>query len=312
MVDLGLKGRSFLTLHDYSPSEIEGLLDLAAELKAKQQARDAHQLLPGRVLGMIFQKTSTRTRVSFEVGMYQLGGHAMFLSSSDIQLKLGETLKDTANVLSRFVDAIMIRTFAQQDVIDLATYGQVPVINGLTDDFHPCQALSDCLTIREHCGSLKGKRLVYVGDGNNVAHSLMIAGAKTGMHVTVCTPIGYGPQEWVVEWARADAEETGAKITLAIEPAEAVAGADVIYTDTWASMGQEKEHDVRVKAMRGYQVNMALVGAAGPQVKIMHCLPAHWGEEITEEALYSPYSVVFDQAENRMHAQKAIMAALID
>jgi ornithine carbamoyltransferase len=311
MVDLGLKGRSFLTLHDYTPAEIEALLDFAAELKAKQKAREAHLMLPGRVLGMIFQKTSTRTRVSFEVGMYQLGGHAMFLSSADIQLKLGETLKDTANVLSRFVDAIMIRTFAQQDVIDLAQHGQVPVINGLTDDFHPCQALSDLLTIREHCGELKGKHLVYVGDGNNVAHSLMIAGAKTGMNVTVCAPIGFGPKEWVVEWARDDARATGATIDLAIDPGVAVRRADVIYTDTWTSMGQEKEHDLRVKAMRGYQINMELLGVAGPQVKVMHCLPAHWGEEITEEVLYSPYSIVFDQAENRLHAQKAIMASLI-
>jgi ornithine carbamoyltransferase len=309
--DLKLKGRSFLTLHDYTPAEIGGLLDFAAHLKAGQKAGVAHALLPGRVLAMIFQKTSTRTRVSFEVGMYQLGGHALFLSANDIQLKLGETIKDTANVLSRYVNAIMIRTFAQQDVADLATYGQVPVINGLTDDFHPCQIMADLLTIREHFGELAGRRLVYVGDGNNVAHSLMLGGAKTGMHVTICTPGGYDPKDWVVKWAREDAEQTGATIELARDPHAAVKGADVLYTDTWASMGQEAEHARRVKDLEGYQIDDALLAEAGPQARVMHCLPAHWGEEISESVVYSPQSIVFDQAENRLHAQKAILAALI-
>jgi ornithine carbamoyltransferase len=309
--DLKLKGRSFLTLHDYTPAEIGGLLDFAADLKARQKAGTAHALLPGRVLAMIFQKTSTRTRVSFEVGMYQLGGHALFLSSNDIQLKLGETIKDTANVLSRYASAIMIRTFAQQDVADLATYGQVPVINGLTDDFHPCQIMADLLTIREHLGELAGRRLVYVGDGNNVAHSLMLGGAKTGMHVTICTPGGYEPKDWVVKWARADAEQTGAKIELAREPHDVVKGADVLYTDTWASMGQEAEHARRVTDLAGYQIDDGLLAEAGAQARVMHCLPAHWGEEISESVVYSPQSIVFDQAENRLHAQKAILAALI-
>jgi len=309
--DLRLKGRSFLTLHDYTPAEIGGLLDLAADLKARQRAGKAHALLPGRVLAMIFEKSSTRTRVSFEVGMFQLGGHALFLSSSDIQLKLGETIKDTANVLSRYASAIMIRTFAQQDVADLAAYGQVPVINGLTDDFHPCQIMADMLTIREHFGGLQERRLVYVGDGNNVAHSLMLGGAKMGMHVTICTPGGYEPKEWVVKWAQEDARQTGATIALARDPHVAARGADVLYTDTWASMGQEAEHARRVKDLAGYQIDETLLSEASPQARVMHCLPAHWGEEISESVVYSPQSIVFDQAENRLHAQKAIMAALI-
>ena len=260
---------------------------------------------------MIFMKTSTRTRVSFEIGIEQLGAQAMFLGANDIQLRLGETIKDTANVMSRYVDCIMIRTFAQKDVDDLAEYGQVPVINGLTDTHHPCQGMADALTIREHCGRLEGVKLVYSGDGNNVAHSLAEVGAKTGMHVVICTPEGYGPDADIIARAQADAAETGASVELTSDLQAAVQGADVIYTDTFTSMGQEAEHDVRLFALKAYQVNMDLVRRAGPQVKVMHCLPAHWGEEITEEVLYSPNSVVFDQAENRLHAQKAIMAAVI-
>jgi ornithine carbamoyltransferase len=308
---LGLKGRSFLALHDYSPAELGALLDLAADLKASTRGGGTTAVLPGRVLAMIFQKTSTRTRVSFEVGMYQLGGHALFLSSADIQLKLGETIKDTANVLSRYASAIMIRTFAQQDVVDLATYGQVPVINGLTDDYHPCQVMADLLTVREHLGELAGKHLVYIGDGdNNMANTLMEGGAMFGMKVTVCGPDGYQPRDDMVAKARQVAV-SGAAIAVEADPRKAVAGADVIYTDTFTSMGQEAEHDSRLAALHDYQVNMDLVRAAGPQARIMHCLPAHWGEEITEEALYCDQSIAFDQAENRLHAQKAIMAALI-
>ena len=309
--ELDLTGRSFLTIHDFTPAEVLALLDLAAELKAAQKARELHPVLAGRAVALIFMKTSTRTRMSFEVGVEQLGAQPMFLNANDIQLRVGETIKDTANVMSRYVDCIMIRTFAQQDVEDLARYGQIPVINGLTDAHHPCQGMADALTIREHCGRLKGAKLVYSGDGNNVAHSLAEVGAKTGMHVVICTPEGYQPDMDIIRRAQADAAETGATIELTSDLRAAVEGADVIYTDTFTSMGQEAEHDVRLAALKAYQVDMDLVRAAGPQVKVMHCLPAHWGEEITEEALYSPNSVVFDQAENRLHAQKAIMAAVI-
>ena len=309
--ELDLKGRSFLTIDDFSPPEVLGLLDLASALKAAQKRREPQALLAGRAVAMIFMKTSTRTRVSFEIGIEQLGAQPMFLSANDIQLRTGETIKDTANVMSRYVDCIMIRTFAQKDVDDLAEYGQVPVINGLTDTHHPCQALADALTIREHCGHLEGVKLVYSGDGNNVAHSLAEVGAKTGMHVVICTPGGYQPETTIIARAREAAKATGASIELTSDLQAAVKGADVIYTDTFTSMGQEADHDVRLAALRNYQVSMELVRRAGPQVKIMHCLPAHWGEEITEEVLYSPSSVVFDQAENRLHAQKAIMAAVI-
>ena len=309
--ELDLTGRSFLTIHDFTPAEVTALLDLAAELKAAQKARKPHPVLAGRAVAMIFMKTSTRTRMSFEVGIAQLGAQPMFLNANDIQLRVGETIRDTANVMSRYVDCIMIRTFAQQDVEDLAAYGQVPVINGLTDTHHPCQGLADAFTIREHVGRLEGVKLVYSGDGNNVAHSLAEVGAKTGMHVVICSPAGYLPDEAIVRRARADAKETGATIELTSDLQAAVEGADVIYTDTFTSMGQEADHDVRLAALKNYQVNAALLRAAGPQVKVMHCLPAHWGEEITEEVLYSPSSVVFDQAENRLHAQKAVMASVI-
>ena len=311
MADLGLTGRSFLTIHDYAPAEIEALLDLAADLKAKQKSGESHRLLAERAVGLIFMKTSTRTRISFEVGAQQLGAQPLYLNSDDIQLRLGETIKDTAHVLSRYLDGIMIRTFAQQDVADLAKYGSIPIINGLTDDHHPCQAMADALTVREHCGGLKGRTLVYVGDGNNVTHSLMEVGAKTGMNVIACTPADHKPADWAFKTARSDARTTGASIEWTGDLRAAIQGADVIYTDTFTSMGQEADHDRRLQALRDYQVNMDLVKLAGPQVKVMHCLPAHWGEEITEEVLYSPQSIVFDQAENRLHAQKAIMAAII-
>ncbi len=311
MEDLALKGRSFLTIDDFTPDEVGALLDLAAKLKAEQKRGQSRPLLAGRAVAMVFMKTSTRTRVSFEVGIEQLGAQAMYLGANDIQLRVGETIKDTANVLSRYVDAIMIRTFAQQDVVDLAACGQVPVINGLTDDYHPCQAMADALTILEHCGTLKGTKVVYSGDGNNVAHSLAEVGAKTGMQVVICTPTDYRPDEQIIARAQAAAAQTGGSIELTSDLQTAVEGADVIYTDTFTSMGQEAEHDVRLAALAAYQVNMDLVRAAGEQVRVMHCLPAHWGEEITEEVLYSSHSVVFDQAENRLHAQKAIMAAII-
>ena len=311
MSELDLSGRSFLTVHDFTPAEVVALLYLATELKAAQKRREPHPVLAGRAVALIFMKTSTRTRISFEVGVEQLGAQPMFLSANDMQLRVGETLKDTANVMSRYVDCIMIRTFAQKDVEDLAEYGQIPVINGLTDTHHPCQGMADALTIREHCGRLEGVKLVYSGDGNNVAHSLAEVGAKTGMHVVICTPAGFEPDAAIIARARNDAKATGAGIELTSDLRTAVRGADVIYTDTFTSMGQEVEHDTRLAALKAYQVNTDLVKLAGPQVKVMHCLPAHWGEEITEEVLYSPNSVVFDQAENRLHAQKAIMAAVI-
>jgi ornithine carbamoyltransferase len=311
ITELDLTGRSFLTIHDFSAAEIGALLDLGRDLKELQKRRERMHLLPGRVVALIFMKTSTRTRVSFEVGVEQLGAQPMFLSATDIQLRVGETIKDTANVMSRYVDCIMIRTFAQQDVEDLAQYGQIPVINGLTDDHHPCQAMADAMTVREHCGGLQGRTVVYTGDGNNVCHSLMEVGAKTGMNVIACTPPDYKPAEWALAQAQADARESGSTIEWTSDLRSAVKGADIIYTDTFTSMGKEAEHDERLQALHDYQVNMDLVRLAGPQVKVMHCLPAHWGEEITEEVLYSPHSVVFDQAENRLHAQKGIMAALI-
>lgn len=311
ITELDLTGRSFLTIHDFSPAEIGALLDLGRDLKACQQRRELMPLLSGRAVALIFMKTSTRTRMSFEIGVEQLGGQAMFLNANDIQLRVGETIKDTANVMSRYVDCIMIRTFAQQDVEDLARYGQIPVINGLTDDHHPCQAMADAMTIREHCGGLQGRTVVYTGDGNNVCHSLMEIGAKTGMNVIACTPPDYKPAAWAFERARQDAKESGASIEWTSDLRSAVKGADVIYTDTFTSMGKEAEHDARLQALRDYQLNMDVVKLAGPQVKVMHCLPAHWGEEITEEVLYSPHSVVFDQAENRLHAQKGILAAII-
>jgi ornithine carbamoyltransferase len=308
---LGLTGRDFLTVHDYAPDEIGALLDLAVELKAAQKAGEAHAVLAGKSVGMIFTKTSTRTRISFEVGIAQLGAQPLYLNANDIQLRIGETMKDTGHVLSRYLDAIMIRTYAQADVVDLAASATIPIINGLTDDHHPCQAMADALTVKELCGGLKGRKLVYSGDGNNVAHSLAEVGAKTGMHVVICTPDDFRPSEDIIARARADASETGATIELTSDLRAAVKGADVIYTDTFTSMGQEAEHDTRLAALRDYQVNDELLALAGPQVHVMHCLPAHWGEEITEAALYSPQSVVFDQAENRLHAQKAVMAALI-
>ncbi len=312
ITELDLTGRSFLTIHDFSSAEIMALLGLARDLKAAQKNRESVHMLPGRAVALVFMKTSTRTRMSFEVGVQQLGAQPIFLNANDIQLRVGETIKDTANVMSRYVDCIMIRTFAQQDVEDLAAYGQIPVINGLTDDHHPCQGMADALTVREHCGDLQGRTLVYTGDGNNVLTSLMEVGAKTGMNVIACTPPDYKPAEWAITRAREDARESGASIEWTSNLRAAVKGADVIYTDTFTSMGKEAEHDQRLQALRDYQVNMDLVRHAGPQVKVMHCLPAHWGEEITEEVLYSPNSIVFDQAENRLHAQKAIMAAIID
>jgi ornithine carbamoyltransferase len=302
-----LKGRSFTRVADWSRDELLEVLDLADDLKRLQQAREEHHLLPGRTLGMIFQKPSTRTRVSFEVGIYQLGGTGLYLSAGDLQLGRGETIKDTAVVLSRYLDAIMIRTFAQSDVEELAANASIPVINGLTDSAHPCQALADVMTIRERFGRLEGLKVVYLGDGNNVCASLMVACAKLGMEFVAATPPGYRPDEEVVRIAR----DAGPGVELSDDPRAAVEGADVLYTDVWTSMGQEEQREQRLQDLAGFGIDADLVKRAGESAIVLHCLPAHYGEEITEDVLYGPHSAVWDQAENRLHAQKALMALVI-
>jgi ornithine carbamoyltransferase len=283
------------------------VLDLADELKRLQEAREEHHLLPGRTLGMIFQKPSTRTRVSFEVGIYQLGGMGLYLSAGDLQLGRGETAKDTAVVLSRYLDGIMIRTFKQSDVEELATHATIPVINGLTDSSHPCQALADVMTIRERFGRLEGLKVVYLGDGNNVCASLMVAAAKLGMIFVAATPENYRPDEEAVRIAR----EAGGTVDLVTDPKSAVEGADVLYTDVWTSMGQEDERERRLRDLAGYGIDAELVALATKDAIVLHCLPAHYGEEISEAVLYGPHSAVWDEAENRLHAQKALMALVI-
>jgi ornithine carbamoyltransferase len=305
-VDEALRGRSFTKVLDWSADELRRVLDLADELKRKQQGREEHRLLPGRTLGMIFQKPSTRTRVSFEVGMYQLGGSALYLSAGDLQLGRGETIRDTAMVLSRYLDAIMIRTFAQDDVEQLAEHGSIPVINGLTDRSHPCQALADVMTIRERLGRLEGVRVVYLGDGNNVCHSLMVACTRLGADFVAATPPGYEPDSEIVEAARREGS-----VELLHDPRAAVEGADVLYTDVWTSMGQDDERERRLRDLAGFGIDDELVRLAGGDAIVLHCLPAHYGEEITEDVLYGPQSAVWDEAENRLHAQKALLALVV-
>lgn len=300
--------KHLLSIHDLSIDEVEKILDTAADLKAKLKAGIEHKILAGKSMGMIFSKSSTRTRVSFETGMYQLGGHALFLSSNDIQLGRGESIYDTANVLSRYLDGIMIRTFKQSDVEDLAKYGSIPIINGLTDLLHPCQALTDIFTAYEHKGRLKGLKLAYIGDGNNMAHSLMYAGAKVGMDVSVASPDGYECNAEIVENAKADAKLTGAVIDVSNDPESAVKNADVVYTDTWVSMGQEEEKAKRIKDFEGYTIDEKLFSLADSEAVFMHCLPAYRGYEVTEDVIDGPNSVIFDEAENRLHVQKAVMA----
>jgi ornithine carbamoyltransferase len=303
----GLQGRSFTRVADWSREELLQVLDLADDLKRKQQAGEEHRLLPGRTLGMIFQKPSTRTRVSFEVGIYQLGGTGLYLSAGDLQLGRGETVKDTAVVLSRYLDALMIRTFAQADVEELAAHASIPVINGLTDSSHPCQALADVMTIRERFGRFEGLKVVYLGDGNNVCASLMVACAKLGMDFVAATPASYRPAEEAVGVAR----EAGGSVELTDDPRAAADGADVLYTDVWTSMGQDAEREQRLRDLADYGIDAELVGRAGDDAIVLHCLPAHYGEEITEDVLYGPQSAVWDEAENRLHAQKALMALVI-
>jgi len=308
--DLGrsFSGKSFLSIHDFTTEQIMRVMDLASLLKAEQKAGVPHPILKGKALGMIFLKPSTRTRISFEVAIWQLGGYGLFLSANDLQLKRGETIADTARVLSRYLDGIMIRTFAHSDVIELAREGSIPIINGLTDLLHPCQVMADLLTGIEKFGDLAGRKLAYIGDGNNMVHSLMYGGAKVGMHVTCACPAGYEPDPEVVAAARADGAATGARMDIVRDPKEAVRGADILYTDVWASMGQEAEYEKRVRDFKGYQINAELVSMANPDCIVMHCLPAHRGDEITDDAADGRHSVLWDEAENRLHAQKAILA----
>lgn len=300
--------KHYIDFHeDVSFSDLDELLDIAEDLKNKTKAHIPHPILQGKSLGMIFTKSSTRTRVSFEVGMYQLGGQSLFLSSNDIQLGRGETVYDTAQVLSRMLDGVMIRTFSHQDVLDLAKFGTIPIINGLTDDQHPTQALADLLTIKEHKGTLKGLKLCYVGDGNNVANSLLQACAKAGMHISVASPKAFTCPDMFVQQAKKDATTSGSVIEMTTDPFVAAKNADVVYTDTWTSMGQESEKAARVEIFKDYQVNRELMATADKEAMFLHCLPAYRGYEVTSDVIDGSQSFVFDEAENRLHAHKAIL-----
>ena len=296
-----------LKLLDLSTEEITGILDLADQLKYERKHNIPHRHLEGQTLGLIFQKSSTRTRVSFETGMYQLGGHALFLSSKDLQIGRGEPVQDTARVLSRYLDGIMIRTFEQKEVEDLAKFGSIPVINGLTDFCHPCQVLADLMTIREKFGSFTGLKMCYIGDGNNMANSLIVGGLKVGMNVAVATPDGYKPDGEVLEFTKGYAD----KFALETDPFMAASGADIVITDTWTSMGEEAEKEERKKVFKDYQVNKQLLAAANAGAMVQHCLPAYRGQEITEEVFEEHADEIFNEAENRLHAQKAVMVKLM-
>jgi ornithine carbamoyltransferase len=306
-----LKGRDFTSIEPWSRADLEQVLDLADELKAARAAGEPTAVLPGRTVGLIFQKPSTRTRVSFEAGVAELGGTALHLAASDLQLGRGEPIRDTAYVLSRYLDAIMIRTFAQADVDAFAEHASIPVVNGLTDEEHPCQALADLMTIRERFGRLDGLRVAYVGDGNNVCVSLMHACARFGVRFVAATPGDYRPPAAAVEEARAAAGEAGGSIDVVPEAAAAAAGADAVYADVWTSMGQEAEESARTHAFHAYAITPQLLELASPAAIVLHCLPAHVGEEIDAEVLYGPQSAVWDQAENRLHAQKALLALIV-
>ncbi len=306
-----LCGRHFLTLQDLMPEEITAVLELSRKLKEKQQRGEPHHLLEGKTLGMIFQKPSTRTRVSFEVGMWQLGGYALFLSSQELQMGRGEPIRDTAAVLSRYVDGIMVRTFEHEQVEELAAHAGVPVINALTDYLHPCQVLADLLTIEEKLGRLHGVKLGYVGDGNNVAHSLLLGCSRMGMEIRVGAPPGHGPKREVVERAKENSRRWGGQVLVTEDPIQAVEGVDVVYTDVWASMGQDQEKEARKQIFEPYQVNQQLLNQASAAALVMHCLPAYRGEEITIDVLEGDRAVVLDQAENRLHAQKGLLALIM-
>ena len=306
-----MKGKSVASLYDLTREEVEQILKTSELLKLQLLRGEEHPLLKGKTLAMIFEKPSTRTRVSFEVGMWQLGGYALYLSAGDLQLGRGETIGDTARNLSRYVNGIMARVFSHQTILDLIKHAAVPVVNGLSDFSHPCQGLADLFTIYEKKGRLSGLKLAHVGDGNNVAHSLLYGCSKVGMDIVLACPKGYEPNPKVVDEAKEEAKKSGCEVKVTNDPKEAVKDADVVYTDVWTSMGQEKEHEERVKKFRPYQVNPELVKAAKKDYIFMHCLPAHRGEEVTDEVADSKNSVIFDQAENRMHTQKALLALIM-
>jgi len=306
-----LKGRSFTRVSDWSADELRTALDLADELKVERARRRELRILPGRTVGLIFRKPSTRTRISSEVGIAELGGMALYVPAADLQLARGESTRDTALVLSRFLSAIVIRTFEQTEVEAYAEHATIPIVNGLTDASHPLQALADAMTIRERFGTLEGVRVAYLGDGNNVCHSLMRIAARTGMHIVAAAPEGYRPDPAIVASCREDAEASGGAVEVVDDPREAVSGAQVLYTDVWTSMGQEEERARRLRDLDGYGIRDELLELAEDDAIVLHCLPAHYGEEITEDVLYGPRSAVWDQAENRLHAQKALMALVI-
>ncbi len=306
-----LHGRDLLDFSDYSSEELTALIELSVVLKEAQKTGFTHHLLAGKTLAMVFEKASTRTRVSFEVGMVQLGGHGLFMSSGTTQMGRGEPISDTAQVLSRYVDGIMIRTFAHDTVKELAEHAEVPVINGLTDEHHPCQLLADALTILEHKGCLEGITVAYIGDGNNMAHSWLQIAPKLGMNIRIASPTGFLPDQAIVEAAKREAIANHTELLITTDPLRAVDGADVLTTDVWASMGEESEAEERKLLFQDYQVNQTLAGLAAKDFLFLHCLPAHRGEEVTAEVIDGPHSVVFDEAENRLHTQKAVLAALM-
>ncbi|HAJ31833.1 MAG TPA: ornithine carbamoyltransferase [Candidatus Atribacteria bacterium] len=308
---LDMKGKNLVSINDLSREEVSQILETAEIIKLRHYSNEEQPLLKGKVLGMIFQKPSLRTRVSFETGMIQLGGQAIYLGPDDIKLGQREATKDIAQVLSRYVSGIMARTFSHEIMLELAKYSSVPVINGLSNFLHPCQALGDLLTVKEKKGRLSNLKLAYVGDGNNVAHSLLFGAVKVGMDIVLATPPGYEPKSEIVEIAKEDAKRINSKIEIIHDPKEAVDGADVIYTDVWTSMGFEKESEIRKDVFKPYQINQDLVNKAKYDVIVLHCLPAHRGEEITDEVIDGPHSVVIDQAENRLHAQKGVLALLL-
>lgn len=310
-VRAGLKGRHFLRIADWTVGELELVLDLADELKELQREREPHRLLEGRTLGLVFDKPSTRTRVSFEAGMAHLGGTALFLPADQLQVARGEPLRDTATVLSRYLDALAVRVSSHDDVETLARHASIPVLNALSDVAHPCQALADVMTLRERLGDLAGRRLVWIGDGNNVCASVLVSAASFGMHVVAATPSGYEPSSAAVDAAGAAAARSGGSVELVREPREAVAGADALYTDVWTSMGHEREQARRRVDLASYRIDADLLRAAGSQAIVLHCLPAHDGEEITAEVLHGPQSAVWDQAENRLHTHKALLALVV-
>jgi len=308
---INMRGKNLISINDLSKEEVAQILETAEIMKLRHYSHEEQPLLKGKVLGMIFQKPSLRTRVSFEAGMIQLGGAAIYLGPEDIKLGQREAIKDIAQVLSRYVDGIMARTFSHEIILELANYSSVPVINGLSDLLHPCQILGDLLTIKEKKGKLSNLKLAYLGDGNNVAHSLLFGVVKVGMDIVLATPSNYEPKSEIVEQAKKDAKKMGSRVEIIHNPLKAADEADIIYTDVWTSMGFEKERDTRKNVFRPYQINQDLVNRAKDDVLILHCLPAHRGEEVTDEVIDGPHSVVIDQAENRLHAQKAILALLL-